>query len=58
MIGAYYACVADTVAQFDGYVARFLGDGALVFFGFPHGHEDNAERAVRAALARFRMSAS
>ena len=51
VIGAYYRCVAETIAQFDGFVARFLGDGALVYFGYPHGHEDNAARAVRAALA-------
>ena len=51
VIGAYHQCVADTVAQFDGFVARFMGDGALVYFGFPQSHEDNAERAVRAALA-------
>ncbi len=51
VIGAYHQCVADTVGQFDGFVARFMGDGALVYFGFPQSHEDNAERAVRAALA-------
>ena len=51
VIGAYYQCVADTMGQFDGFVARFVGDGAMVFFGYPHGHEDNAVRAVRAALA-------
>jgi class 3 adenylate cyclase/predicted ATPase len=51
VIGAYYRCVADTVARFDGFVARYMGDGALVYFGYPHAHEDNAERAVRAALA-------
>src|SRR6476660_3804132 len=51
VIGAYHQCVADTVEQFDGFVARFMGDGALVYFGFPRSHEDNAERAVRAALA-------
>ena len=51
VIGAYHQCVADTVGRFDGFVARFMGDGALVYFGFPQSHEDNAERAVRAALA-------
>jgi class 3 adenylate cyclase len=39
------------VRAFDGYVALLLGDGAIVYFGFPHGHEDNAARAIRAALA-------
>lgn len=51
VIGAYHRCIADTVATFDGYVARYLGDGAMVYFGYPNSHEDNAERAVRAALA-------
>jgi class 3 adenylate cyclase/predicted ATPase len=51
VIGAYYRCVADTVGRFDGFVARYMGDGALVYFGYPQAHEDNAERAVRAALA-------
>src|SRR6202049_615364 len=51
VIGAYYRCVADAVGRFDGFVARYMGDGALVYFGYPQAHEDNAERAVRAALA-------
>jgi class 3 adenylate cyclase/predicted ATPase len=51
VIGAYYRCIAATVARFDGFVARYMGDGALAYFGFPSAHEDNAERAVRAALA-------
>ena len=51
VISAYYQCVANTIADFDGFVARFLGDGALVYFGYPQGHEDNAARALRAALA-------
>ena len=51
VIGAYHRCVADTVRRFDGFVARYMGDGALVYFGYPQSHEDNAERAVRAALA-------
>ena len=51
VVGAYHRCVVGTVRAFDGYVALLLGDGAVVYFGFPHGHEDNAARAVRAALA-------
>ena len=51
VIGAYHRCVADTVERFGGFVARYMGDGALVYFGYPHAYEDNAERAVRAALA-------
>ena len=50
-IGAYRRCVAEAVARFDGFVAQHSGDGALAYFGYPHAHEDDAERAVRAALA-------
>ena len=51
VIGAYHRCIANTVERFGGFVARYMGDGALVYFGYPHAYEDNAERAVRAALA-------
>ena len=51
VIGTYHRCIADTVERFGGFVARYMGDGALVYFGFPHAYEDNAERAVRSALA-------
>ncbi|MGY8668530.1 adenylate/guanylate cyclase domain-containing protein [Bradyrhizobium sp. UFLA05-109] len=51
VIGAYHRCVAETVARFDGFVARYMGDGVLIYFGYPHAHEDDAERAVRAGLA-------
>jgi class 3 adenylate cyclase/tetratricopeptide (TPR) repeat protein len=47
---AFQRCVVDTVQRFDGYVARYMGDGVLVYFGYPRAHEDDAERAVRAAL--------
>jgi class 3 adenylate cyclase len=47
----YHKCVAETVAEFDGFVAKYMGDGALVYFGYPQAHEDDAERAVRAGLA-------
>src|SRR6516165_4966430 len=50
IIAAYQKCVAEIVRRFGGFVARYLGDGALVFFGYPEAHEDDAERAVRAAL--------
>ena len=46
VISAYQKCVADTVARFGGYVAKYMGDGVLVNFGYPHAHEDDAERAV------------
>jgi class 3 adenylate cyclase/tetratricopeptide (TPR) repeat protein len=51
VIGAYHSCVADTVGKFDGFVAKYMGDGVLVYFGYPQAHEDDAERAVRAGLA-------
>jgi class 3 adenylate cyclase len=50
VISAYQKCVADTVRHFDGFVAKYLGDGVLVYFGYPQAHEDDAERAVRAGL--------
>src|SRR5262245_11796755 len=50
VISAYQKCVAETVRRFDGFVARYLGDGVLVYFGYPLAHEDDAERAVRAGL--------
>jgi class 3 adenylate cyclase len=50
VISAYQKCVADTVQRFEGFVAKYMGDGVLVYFGYPQAHEDDAERAVRAAL--------
>jgi class 3 adenylate cyclase/predicted ATPase len=50
VIRRYHAVVAETVHSQGGFVAQYLGDGALVYFGFPAAHEDDAERAVRAAL--------
>ena len=50
VISAYQKCAAESVRRFDGYVAKFLGDGILVYFGYPEAHEDDAERAVRAGL--------
>jgi class 3 adenylate cyclase len=51
LIGDYHRAVADTVGRFDGFVAKYMGDGVLVYFGYPQAHEDDAERAVRAGLA-------
>src|SRR5262245_24138858 len=50
IISAYQKCVVDTVHRFDGFVARYMGDGVLAYFGYPQAHEDDAERAVRAGL--------
>ena len=51
LIGAYHRCVGDTVGRYAGFVAKYFGDGVLVYFGYPEAHEDDAERAVRAGLA-------
>ena len=50
VILAYQKCVAETVRRFGGFVANYMGDGVLVYFGYPEAHEDDAERAVRAGL--------
>ena len=50
VISAYQKTVAETVRHFDGFVARYMGDGVLVYFGYPRAHEDDAERAIRAGL--------
>ena len=54
VISAYQKCVTETVQRFGGfvakYVAKYMGDGVLVYFGFPQAHEDDAERAVRTGL--------
>jgi class 3 adenylate cyclase len=50
IIAAFYKCVAEIVRRFGGFVAQHLGDGVLVYFGYPQAHEDDAERAVRAGL--------
>ena len=50
VISAYQKCASETVRRFDGFIAKFMGDGILVYFGYPEAHEDDPERAVRAAL--------
>ena len=50
VISAYQNSVAETVGRFGGFVAKYMGDGVLVYFGYPQAHEDDAERAVRAGL--------
>jgi class 3 adenylate cyclase len=50
VISAYQKCVAETVQRFGGFVAKYMGDGVLIYFGYPQAHEDDAERAVRAGL--------
>jgi class 3 adenylate cyclase len=50
VISAYQKCVAETVRRFGGFVAKYMGDGVLVYFGYPEAHEDDAERAVRGRI--------
>ena len=51
VIRGFQDAAAGAVARFDGYVAKFMGDGLLAYFGWPRAHEDDAERAVRTGLA-------
>ena len=50
VISAYQKCVDETVRRYGGFVAKYMGDGVLIYFGYPQAHEDDAERAVRAGL--------
>src|SRR5580704_16760274 len=50
VISSYQKCVSETVDRFGGFIAKYMGDGVLVYFGYPQAHEDDAERAVRAGL--------
>jgi predicted ATPase/class 3 adenylate cyclase len=50
VVRSYQETAADVIRGFDGHVAQYLGDGLLVYFGYPRAHEDDAHRAVRAAL--------
>ena len=50
VVRAYQEACAKVIARFEGHIAQYLGDGLLVYFGYPLAHEDDAQRAVRAAL--------
>src|SRR6476660_9596337 len=50
VFSAYQKCIAETVGRFGGFVAKYMGDGVLIYFGYPQAHADDAERAVRAGL--------
>src|SRR5260370_31067193 len=54
VIAAYHIYVAETVARFGGFVANYMGDGVLVYFGYPRAQEHDAQRAVRAGLELLR----
>src|SRR5262245_6681285 len=51
ILSAYHRCCAEQIAESGGFVAKYIGDGVLAYFGYPQAHEDGAERAVRAGLA-------
>lgn len=51
IVRAYQDACAEAIVRFDGYIAQYLGDGILAYFGYPHAHEDDAQRAIRTALA-------
>ncbi len=51
VIGAYHRCCADLIGEAGGFVAKYMGDGVLAYFGYPLAHEHDAEHAVRAGLA-------
>src|SRR3989442_4306562 len=51
VVRAYQRVCTDVIQRYDGHIAQLLGDGLLVYFGYPQAHEDDAQRAVRAALA-------
>jgi class 3 adenylate cyclase len=51
IVGAYHHCCADIIAKAGGFVAKYMGDGVLAYFGYPQAHEHDAERAVHAGLA-------
>jgi class 3 adenylate cyclase len=50
VVRAYQATCTEVIQRYDGHIAQHLGDGVLVYFGYPHAHEDDAQRAVRAGL--------
>jgi class 3 adenylate cyclase len=50
VVRAYHTTCAAVIARFDGYIARYMGDGLLVYFGYPQAHKDAAQRAVRTGL--------
>src|SRR3954453_11927200 len=58
IISAYQSCVATAVRRFGGLVAKYMGDGVLIYFGYPQAHEHDAERAVRAALEAIAATAA
>src|SRR6266699_3546235 len=50
MVRAYHNVCTEVIQRYEGHIAQLLGDGLLIYFGYPHAHEDDAQRAVRAGL--------
>ncbi len=50
LLGRYQGACSDVITRYDGYVAKFMGDGVYAYFGYPRAHEDDAERAINAGL--------
>src|SRR5207237_2825803 len=50
VVRAYQATCAEVIQRFDGHIAQYLGDGLLVYFGYPQAHEDTVQRTVRSGL--------
>jgi class 3 adenylate cyclase len=50
VVRAYQGACSEVIQRFDGHIAQLLGDGLLVYFGYPQAHEDDAQRAVRTGL--------
>ncbi len=56
LLGRYHELCSETIARYDGHVAQYLGDGLLVYFGYPQAHEDDGERAARCTAPDARRS--
>ena len=56
VIGSYHTCIAEVIGRYQGIIARYMGDGVLVYFGYPQAHEDDAARRARRARAGRRCS--
>src|SRR5215475_1227095 len=50
VVRAYQSACTEVIQRYEGYIAQLLGDGLLIYFGYPHAHEDDAQRAVRSGL--------
>ena len=50
VLGSYQTAASSAIKRYDGYIARYMGDGLLVYFGYPQAHEDDAERAIRTGI--------